>query len=838
VDLLSSIEEAHEQMLKFLEKNQINDAVHLLQDCQEGAIRIGTTIDQLEGEGTEAVHILERYCEFTYQIYEELLAKKEVNGRQIRKKLRKLVIDAKNEILYKLSTQYEAVFLPYKASMWDSLESVWMAADEDPDCEAYVIPIPYFNRNPDGSFAQIHYEAESYPDYVPVVGYENFNLEEHHPDMIFIHNPYDSFNYVTSVHPDYYSKKLKDYTDCLVYIPYYTTSGKMSEGQSFCPSYLYADYIVVQSKAIIDQFDPRVPKEKFLPLGSPKFDRVIRLCKNPPDPPAEWKDKIEGKRVYFYNTSISGMLENTENFLKKLKYVFDTFREVEDACLLWRPHPLLRSTFESMRRGYLDEYEALVQYFIEEDIGIYDATPDIEVSIALSDAYIGDSGTSIISLFQAAGKKIYILDNNILEHPPEGWWKGTYFYFPGFDERRDSYIVMPKDKLFWSPNNDYSYEYLCDLTKNLHQKNYSSTFKVDKKVYVFPENSQDILEIDEKRNIRKIPINKKISCEGAFFGTWIIDKYVFLIPHNYPDMIRIDLEDNQVAYIKDVAAFFCRKESDCAFCGGWIDFKNDKLCFLNDDGSKLLSIDVNSLEKESRQFDCGYHIVACFHDKISDTRYIWLIPAEGTKVVRWDSVNDSFREYDLYIDGLKSFDRIRKCESNKFFFGSIMTVSEEEVIFCPNLGNKFVKLNIENGYVEEWNSPIDIYTQDVNIYTFNWGAGYMGRSRDDKNHRWFNFPERIAYDVDYLRQKVTRLNVSFNEDEIYDQYADGFTACEGGLYCLIENGWNPLINIAKEQINGHIYDSDIARDCFLLITENSDGTAGINIFRQLLQKIS
>ena len=62
----------------------------------------------------------------------------------------------------------EAVFLPYKASMWDSLESVWKAADEDPDCDAYVIPIPYFDRNPDGSFGPMHDERLDYPDNVPV----------------------------------------------------------------------------------------------------------------------------------------------------------------------------------------------------------------------------------------------------------------------------------------------------------------------------------------------------------------------------------------------------------------------------------------------------------------------------------------------------------------------------------------------------------------------------------------------------------------------------------------------------------------------------------------------
>ena len=40
----------------------------------------------------------------------------------------------------------EVVFLPYKASMWDSLESVWMAAKEDEDYIARVMPIPYFDK--------------------------------------------------------------------------------------------------------------------------------------------------------------------------------------------------------------------------------------------------------------------------------------------------------------------------------------------------------------------------------------------------------------------------------------------------------------------------------------------------------------------------------------------------------------------------------------------------------------------------------------------------------------------------------------------------------------------
>ena len=298
----------------------------------------------------------------------------------------------------------EIVFMPYKASMWDSLESIWIAANEDPDCEAYVVPIPYYDKKPDGKLGAYHYEGGDFPEDVPVVDYREYDLAKRKPYAIYIHNPYDYANYVTTVALDYYSDKLKKYTENLVYVPYYSTAGGMSEDQSLCPVYMNADYIVVQGERYRKFFDSRLPDKKFLPLGSPKFDRVLRLCKNPPKAPVEWKAGLAGRRVYFYNTSLGGMLADTGNFLMKMQYVFNTFKGRDDSLVIWRPHPLMESTFDSLRGAYKPIYQKLKQYFLQENIGILDETPDIEKTIALCDAYIGDGGTSVTSLFGMAGK--------------------------------------------------------------------------------------------------------------------------------------------------------------------------------------------------------------------------------------------------------------------------------------------------------------------------------------------------------------------------------------------------------------------------------------------------
>ena len=58
------------------------------------------------------------------------------------------------------------------------------------------------------------------------------------------------------------------------------------------------------------------------------------------------------------------MLADTNAFLKKLRYVFDCFEGRKDACLLWRPHPLLDETFTTARSQYKEEYEQLKQDFL------------------------------------------------------------------------------------------------------------------------------------------------------------------------------------------------------------------------------------------------------------------------------------------------------------------------------------------------------------------------------------------------------------------------------------------------------------------------------------------
>lgn len=461
--MLGLLDKACDAFKKAVETGNVEIAISLLEQCQDFVIQVGNIIEESLGENFVTVKLLENYCEQIYQAYELIRQNCPVNANKMHKNLRKELICIENSVKNDIQVKTTAVFLPYKASMWDSLESVWKAADEDPNCDAYVVPIPYFDKNPDGSFREMHYEGNEYPKYVPITSWETYDVETEHPDMIFIHNPYDEFNHVTSVLPMYYSKKLKADTDLLVYIPYYilgeinpNNKESVENMQHFCtvPAVIYADKVIVQSKewrqVYIDVMTQMMGKDtrqvwqnKILALGSPKIDRIHTIGRDDVEIPLEWRKVIEKpdgswKKIFFYNTSVSALLQHDEKMLKKMEYVFRVFQENKDEiALLWRPHPLIKATIESMRPELWTEYEKIVKTYREEGWGIYDDTVDINRAIALSDAYYGDP-SSVVKMCKETGmpvmiQNVEVLGDNWEEESASG--DGRFYSHITFDNR-------------------------------------------------------------------------------------------------------------------------------------------------------------------------------------------------------------------------------------------------------------------------------------------------------------------------------------------------------------------------------------------------------------------
>lgn len=724
------------------------------------------------------------------------------------------------------------VFMPYNASMWDSLESIWMAAKEDSRCETYVVPIPYYDRNAQGELTQYHYEGDKFPEYVPITDYRAFDLEKEQVDVIYIHNPYDDGNHVTSVAPEFYSERLKALTKKLVYVPYFITSGGMSEGQALCRAYLNADYIIVQSERHKAFYDPMIPREKLVALGSPKLDRVIRLCQNPPEPPEEWREKLSGKKVYFYNTSLHGMLDDTEAFMDKMEYVFHCFSGREDACLLWRPHPLFETTIESARPEYRARYEALKEYFWNHDLGIYDTTPDIETTIALCDAYIGDTGTSVTALFGIAGKPLFILNNAIHRAPRETDWlyENITPFLPGCQEE---WKILQGNKLYYSADKDYQYRYYCDLSEYAMSGYYGFVVQMEENIFAFPVHAQDILVIRDGNVVKRIPLERTTERSCAFSSVKILGDYAMLIPNNYRYIVRFNMRTYAVDYIDGCREFVNVYDKNELRIGGSVIW-NRYLLIASPVDNRIVAMDCETLDVEVLCVEAKHYKGACA--LAVDGEDIWLLPYIGTYVVRWNPVTGMVREYNCRPEGFSCNRRPQGSKCLQKAFGS-MVATEDKVILAPLWGNQFVRIDKATDAVKMFDVDLCLDYHKNESYLPSGCQGYFLRKTKENHALFYHDMEHRLYELNLDTGAGKEISISVDKEEL-QQHESGFSACsEWFQYGCMENAFCTLEAFLDDEPVGQRFDEERQRKAFGEIAANRDGCSGEKIHQYVMTEL-
>ena len=535
LSLLQSYEEAHSTLRSFITEGREKEATSLLALCQEGMEKIEGEVRANSIEADRLTALFLQYQEALFRTYQALSIAE--SGMVFLQKAESVYFQIKDGI-EKTAVHSLILFLPYKASMWDSMESIYLAARKDPSCEALVMPISYFERAEGGSFA------------------EDFSIEEERPDLIYIHNPYDDANLVTSVHPRYYSSNLKKYTENLVYIPYFTTMGILNHGDAFRPAFQNVDYIVVQNEEHKMSL-PKGVEKKCVILGSPKFDSILSVVTHPPKMPDEWVSIAKGRDLYYYNTSLVGMLENTEAFLEKMEEVFSLFRDHPKHCLLWRPHPLLENTFLTMRKDYQSRFICLKEKFLKEEIGIYDNSPELERAVSLSELYIGDDGTSLISLFSVAEKPVIILENNLSSKSKEGSYRTLLEYFLLRKAREERYFgedalvyegrfllvgQLEEKKLSIKKINLSEWGISEEESNRIPGDEYGEAYFDHGRWILTPKAGNHFLILEKGKPKQRIYLSGFSYKPDAFFESKRVEDYIFCRAENYPNDIRFSLK--------------------------------------------------------------------------------------------------------------------------------------------------------------------------------------------------------------------------------------------------------------------------------------------------------
>ena len=421
-ELLETIEQMHE----LLSAARFKEYSDCLPGLQEAAIAIGGFLES-SGENCDAIiHALEKYCEDVYQysIAEQIPQKKE-NFKVMEDSINFIIDKIEKEIK---EDKLDILFMPYKADMWTSLASIWEAAKKDSECQVKVMPIPYYDIG-DVKNIQFIYEGDRFPKEIEIIDYNNYSIEENHPDIIFIHNPYDGNNNLTRVPQYYYSSNVKNHTGMLIYSPYFTVGNYNSQVHDFMyetPGVLNADYVIAQSEKVKGLFvQYGKPENQVLTFGSPKIDHVINNLQKHPEIPADWQDKLKGKKVFLLNTHLSYFAKaylyagSEDNYgVRFHKEILDTFINKKDCALIWRPHPLLKSMLQARFPECLPFVNYFEQTVREADNGIVDETGDYDNAFYCSDALLS-TWSSLINEYMVTKKPVLIFQKRIPEELAE-----------------------------------------------------------------------------------------------------------------------------------------------------------------------------------------------------------------------------------------------------------------------------------------------------------------------------------------------------------------------------------------------------------------------------------
>lgn len=395
---------------KFWTDNQTEDIIKNVQeklaDIQQALIETGNLIEQIKGENTESVKCIEKFCDTLYMVYQG-------NTYDITGEFDNLNSVIENEIIMRK----EIVIMPYRAADWSYVKNIWKQTEKNPETDVIVAVLPYYYKEYDGSVKEYVNELNDFPEEINAIDICSYNLELHHPDMIYIQNPFDNENKAVSVYKEYYSDVLKKNTDKLVYVQSFQLEEFSSNDErayknmsSYCtvPGVVNADKVYVQSDNMREIYI-----KKLTEFAGDNTEDIWRkkICVKP-----EWmNDKKETtsheggkKRILFY-TSISGIMQNQDEAVEKIERVLKTFKQYsEEIEVVWCVQELVDAVLPSLNRKLYECLKDIRNNYIIEKIG-YVCNDKDKKSLSSCDAYYGDT-SPIVQEYRNEGKPVMIMD--------------------------------------------------------------------------------------------------------------------------------------------------------------------------------------------------------------------------------------------------------------------------------------------------------------------------------------------------------------------------------------------------------------------------------------------
>ena len=412
--LADSVEIIHEILLNKDSGLSYEDIITYLSELQNNIVSFGTLTESIKGEDCKTVKLLEQYLEVIYKVakyvqkFDEGIsyeASAESKYAECDEGVKDTFASISEAIDSEIVNRRSVLFLPVKAKHFSSMRMAYEMETATPDTDVYVMPLPYYYKEYDGSFKdEMHIDTEEFiKANIPVTDYSRFDLSLLCPEKIYINSAYDEYNMAVSVDTRFYARNVKKYTEKLIYIPYF----KLMEFdranypcwynmQYYCtvPGVVMADKVYVQSentrKVYIDKLNEWVGDEKYTEIWEQKIDVYNESCEEHSED--ELRDAGSEKTIVWF-VSAGSLAEFGDRYIEKAYRNLDVFALSKDKLkVLLNSEPFL----DEMIKNYSDELYKKWTGFIDEfnRSGIGEVVSQVEeksVDVLLkATAYYGD----------------------------------------------------------------------------------------------------------------------------------------------------------------------------------------------------------------------------------------------------------------------------------------------------------------------------------------------------------------------------------------------------------------------------------------------------------------
>lgn len=272
-------------------------------------------------------------------------------------------------------------FMPYKYSMWDSMETLYDACIEK-NIETYLSPVSYYTKT-DGVW---HDESEEFG----CVDKDGVKMA----DVIVIHNPYDNKNKLTSIDPEYYSWELKRMGKKIVYLAYMGAAPR--DGFILQPGVMYADYIFTETEEEAERYvsawkNQGINKADnvFCVGGLPKYESI--------------KDDGFKPIDVLVCGSLTPFLESPMDRIRRWKRTIEKY----DGNIVFRPHPLLEDGIRWNCPGMMSHYKGFLLWCKNKGV-IVDVTADNQ-RVLRGAKFLTSDPSSILEMWKRTGKEYEVM---------------------------------------------------------------------------------------------------------------------------------------------------------------------------------------------------------------------------------------------------------------------------------------------------------------------------------------------------------------------------------------------------------------------------------------------